>query len=82
MTRCAKCRKLGHNSSAHRQFCAICGGSEKIMPNVEDVNPSFRCDDVKRHAEIRAAFGDTAFITEGRTSMAAKRKDKNQLRLV
>lgn len=82
MTRCAKCRKFGHNSSAHRQFCAICGGSETVKANVEDVNPYFRCDDEKRHAEIRGGFGQQPFITAAQTSLAQKRANKNQLKLV
>jgi hypothetical protein len=66
MAACGKCKLFGHNATAHRQVCAICGGSAVIKERVADVDPNWKCENEARHRAIRDGFGDPTLVADAK----------------
>lgn len=61
--RCSYCSKYHRGGrAAHRQSCRICGGDERWIPLIEDVDLQYLCSDAATHGRIAQGFGDADLV--------------------
>lgn len=73
--RCTVCSKYHKGGlAAHKQVCRICGGDERVMGTIEEVNPQYICDNGERHEQIKRGYGDPLLIAQGSPAVVRRTK--------